>query len=75
MIDYANLIEEIQTDLYLNATPAAKYSAEIDYTKHFIFIEDYERIVESHLKGKLLTSLTKNAIRNAVALSNSPTFL
>ena len=74
-MNYSKLIEDIQIDLYLNATPPAKYSAEIDYTKHFISIEDYERIVESHLKGKLLTLLTKNAIRNAVALSNSPTFL
>ena len=65
------LIEIILKELYLNATPSVDYN-QIDktfenwYLGYQISAKKELEIVEKHLKGKRLSKLTKQAIRNTV---------
>lgn len=62
------LIEIILKELYLNATPSVDYN-QIDKTFencYKISAKKELEIVEKHLKGKRLSKLTKQAIRNTV---------
>ncbi len=81
------IIWDIYVELYANSEPKGNFdelvnSAEKDkngrkiipYENHEISLEDYNEILERNLKGKRLTKLKQQAIKNTVALSVSPRF-
>lgn len=78
---------QIYRELYRASTPNADFdqlvkNAEIneqgqkiiDFMAYEILQKDYEEIVERNIKGKRLTKLTQQMIKNSVALGASPKF-
>lgn len=81
------IIWQIYRELYANSEPSCDFdwlvnSAEKDkngrkiipFNNYEISIEDYNEILERNLKGKRLTKLKQQAIRNSIALGVSPRF-
>lgn len=76
-----SIILDIYRELYKEATPIGDFDKLISSEKKDIFFMDYEipeetffKILESHLKGKRITKLKKQAIRNTILLGCSPKF-
>jgi|LakMenEpi03Aug12_release.lakeMendotaPanAssembly.Ray.scaffolds.fasta_scaffold1673646_1 hypothetical protein len=81
------IIWDIYRELYKNSTPsvdfdelvnAAEENSEgqkvIPFNDYEISEEEFNRIIEEQLKGKRLTKLTKQRIRNTCILGCSPRF-
>jgi hypothetical protein len=75
------IILDIYRELYKESTPIGDFDKLISSEKKDVFFMDYEipeetffKILESHLKGKRITKLKKQAIRNTILLGCSPKF-
>lgn len=81
------ILWNIYRELYANSEPKADFdelfnAAEINsegqrvipFMDYEITEEDFDRIVKEHFKGKRLTKLTKQMIKNTILLGVSPTF-
>lgn len=81
------IIWQIYKELYANSKPKVDFdelvnSAEkneegqkiIPFNNYEISEEDFNRIIEEQLKGKRLTKLAKQMIRNSITLGASPAF-
>lgn len=76
------IVEEIYTDLYTEATPPLNYrelleapdevKKAFDYNDHYLSRERYEEIVQKHLKKSRLSEYWKKSIRVEVYLGYGP---
>ena len=76
-----SIILDIYRELYKESTPTGDFDKLISSEKKDVFFMDYEipedtffKILEGHLKGKRITKLKKQAIRNTILLGCSPKF-
>lgn len=81
------IIWQIYKEMYAVSTPAADFDKLVEeaeknelgqkiipFNDYEISEKDYEEILERNLKGKRLTKLKQQMIRNTIALSVSPRF-
>lgn len=77
------IVEEIYTELFREATPPLNYpellespdevKKAFDYNDHYLSRERYEEIVQKHLKRSRLSEYWKRSIRASVYLGHGPT--
>jgi hypothetical protein len=85
MTKQEKIMWQIYIDLFKAATPSADFEElvenasvndrgqkEINFMEYSIHKSDYDRIIESNLKGNRLTKLSKQMITNSINLGCSP---
>lgn len=85
MTKQEKIMWQIYIDLFKEATPSANFEElvenaavnemgrkDINFMDYSILKSDYDRIIESNLKGNRLTKLSKQMITNSINLGCSP---
>ena len=85
MTKQEKIMWQIYIDLFKEATPSANFEElvenavvnemgrkDINFMDYSILKSDYDRIIESNLKGNRLTKLSKQMIINSINLGCSP---